>query len=61
MGTYYLTDELAERYRTSPATVRYWRHINYGPKGIKVDRKVLYPAAEVERFEAEIADPKPAA
>ncbi|MEU6295047.1 helix-turn-helix domain-containing protein [Streptomyces erythrochromogenes] len=45
------TAEVAKRYRTSPATVRYWRHTGYGPVGIKVGRKVLYAAAEIERFE----------
>ncbi len=60
MGTYLLTDEVAERCRTSPATVRYWRHIGYGPKGIKVGRKVLYPVEEVERFEAKILPATPA-
>ncbi|WP_216870287.1 helix-turn-helix transcriptional regulator [Modestobacter excelsi] len=30
------TEEVAARFRTSPATVRYWRHIGIGPSGIKV-------------------------
>jgi len=44
------TDEVAELYRTSPATVRYWRHIGYGPKGRKVGRRVLYERSKVEAF-----------
>ncbi len=44
------TNEVAELYRTSPATVRYWRHIGYGPKGRKVGRRVLYGRLEVESF-----------
>jgi len=44
------TNEVAELYRTSPATVRYWRHIGYGPKGRKVGRRVLYERSEVESF-----------
>ncbi len=44
------TNEVAELYRTSPATVRYWRHIGYGPKGRKVGRRVLYEHSEVESF-----------
>jgi len=44
------TNEVAELYRTSPATVRYWRHIGYGPKGRKVGRRVLYERSEVEAF-----------
>ena len=26
------TEEVADRFRTSPATVRYWRHIGIGPR-----------------------------
>ena len=51
----YLTlPEIAERYRTTEATVRYWRHIGFGPKGIKMGTRVLYPRAEVERFDREL-------
>lgn len=46
--------EVAERYRTNENTVRYWRHISYGPKGVKVGARVLYPRAEIERFDREI-------
>ncbi|MFD8156611.1 helix-turn-helix domain-containing protein [Streptomyces malaysiensis] len=52
MQRYYTTDEVAERYRTTSATCRYWRHIGYGPKGGKVGRRVLYTEAELERFDA---------
>lgn len=48
------TAEVAERYRTPEGTVRYWRHIGYGPKGVKAGRRVLYPLDEVERFDAEL-------
>lgn len=44
------TAEVAEVCRTAPATVRYWRHTGYGPKGLKVGRRVLYPAASVEAW-----------
>ena len=44
------TDEVAIRFRTSPATVRYWRSIGYGPAGTKVGRRVLYPEVEVEAW-----------
>lgn len=46
--------EVAERYRTNENTVRYWRHVGYGPKGVKVGARVLYPRAEIERFDREI-------
>lgn len=61
MPRYLTTDEVAERFRTSPASVRYWNHIGYGPASIKVGRRRLYPVAEVERFEAQQATPEPAA
>jgi hypothetical protein len=52
----YLTlPEVAEHYRTSEGTVRYWRHIGYGPKGVKLGTRVLYPRAEVQRFDRELA------
>jgi hypothetical protein len=51
---YLTTAEVAERYRTAPGTVRYWRHIGYGPKSVKVGRRVLYAIAEIERFDARL-------
>ena len=51
----YLTlPEVAEHYRTTAGTVRYWRHIGYGPKGVKLGTRVLYPAAEIQRFDREL-------
>jgi predicted DNA-binding transcriptional regulator AlpA len=44
------TEEVAERFRTSPSTVRYWRHIGIGPAGIRVGRRVLYDEAECDRW-----------
>lgn len=49
---YLTTAEVAERYRTAESTVRYWRHIGYGPKSIKVGRRALYTEAELDRWEA---------
>ena len=55
------TAEVAARFRTAPGTVRYWRHTGFGPKGIRVGRRVLYPLAEIERWERSLvagaADP----
>jgi hypothetical protein len=53
---YLTTAELAARYRTAPSTIRYWRHVGYGPKGIKVGRQVLYPLHEIDRFEQELTE-----
>ena len=44
------TEEVAARFRTSPATVRYWRHVGIGPSGIKVGRQVLYDEVECDRW-----------
>jgi Helix-turn-helix domain len=49
------TAEVASRYRTVPETVRYWRHIGYGPLGIKVGRRVLYPVKAVQEWDRKLA------
>jgi len=49
------TGEVADHYRTVPGTVRYWRHIGYGPRGMTVGRKILYPIEEIERFDLVLA------
>lgn len=46
--------EVAERLRVPPATLRYWRTRGEGPKGFKVGRRVLYRAATVDRWLAEL-------
>jgi hypothetical protein len=48
--------EVAAHYRKTPATIRYWRHIGYGPKGAKVGTTVLYSVEEVEKFDRELAE-----
>ncbi len=55
MGSKYLTtEEVAERYRTSPETVRFWRHAGKGPKSLKVGRRVLYALDDLETFESQM-------
>lgn len=44
------TEDVAERFRTSPSTVRYWRHLGIGPVGIRVGRRVLCDEAESDRW-----------
>ncbi|MGN6600696.1 MAG: helix-turn-helix transcriptional regulator [Actinomycetes bacterium] len=44
------TEETAERLRTPAGTLRYWRHIGYGPKGIKVGKRVLYKQDDVDAW-----------
>jgi excisionase family DNA binding protein len=47
MSKYLTTHEVAELCRTSPETVRYWRHIGRGPKSFKLGRRVLYSSDDV--------------
>lgn len=44
---YLTTEEVAQLFRTSTGTVRYWRHVGYGPTGVRVGRRVLYPRDSV--------------
>ncbi len=53
-STFFTTEELAAYCRTSPSTCRYWRAIGYGPKGVRVGRRVLYEVAEVDRWLAQL-------
>ncbi|MFI1199485.1 helix-turn-helix transcriptional regulator [Streptomyces sp. NPDC020883] len=55
METYLTTAEVAERYRTSESTVRYWRQIGKGPRGVKIGKRVLYSTAELLRYEQALA------
>lgn len=47
---YMTTDEVADLLRTSPETVRYWRHVGKGPESIKVGRRRLYAVEDIEAF-----------
>ncbi len=53
---YLTTEEVAAHYRKPVATIRFWRHRGTGPKGVKVGTTVLYPLAEVERYDNELAE-----
>jgi hypothetical protein len=44
--------ELAARWKTTPAAIYIARHRGKAPMGFKRGVKVLFPLAEVERFEA---------
>lgn len=56
MSTYMTTEEVARLCRTSPETVRFWRHVGKGPRSFKVGRRVLYAAADVEAWLAAARD-----
>ena len=47
---YLNTAEVAELVRTVPATVRYWRHVGKGPRGVKIGRRVLYRESDVREW-----------
>jgi predicted DNA-binding transcriptional regulator AlpA len=44
------TKKLAAKLRTPEATVRYWRHTNQGPPGVRIGKRVLYDEAEVDAW-----------
>ncbi len=50
LPSYLTVAEVASMLRTSPETVRYWRHVGKGPKSFKSGRRVLYAAEDVESF-----------
>ena len=41
-------EEVADLLRTNRQTLRYWRHIGYGPRSFKVGRHVLYAKEDVD-------------
>lgn len=53
---FYTTAEVAALCRTSPETVRYWRHVGYGPVGVKVGRRVLYEVTVIEAWLKALAE-----
>ena len=63
MSKHLTTEEVAERFRTSPETVRWWRYVGRGPKSFKVGRRSLYAVEDVEAWEAvaRADSPSPAA
>jgi excisionase family DNA binding protein len=50
--SYLTTEEVARLLRTSPETVRFWRHTGKGPASFKVGRRVLYDRNELDRWVA---------
>jgi hypothetical protein len=50
------TEELAERWRTTPGAIAVLRHRGQGPRGHRIGRRVLYDERDVEAYEAQRAD-----
>ncbi len=44
------TAELAYEYKFNVATLRYWRHIGYGPASFARGRKIVYRRTDVETW-----------
>lgn len=40
-------EDLAERLRVSTSTLKRWRHDKYGPKYLRIGKRVFYMEAEV--------------
>jgi DNA-binding transcriptional MerR regulator len=56
MPEYLTTSEVADLCRTSPETVRYWRHMGSGPASFKVGRRRLYDAKIVAEWLKELQE-----
>lgn len=44
------TPEAASRIDKPEATLRWWRHIGYGPKSYKIGRTVFYDVADLDEW-----------
>jgi DNA-binding transcriptional MerR regulator len=47
------TAEVAQRYRTAPSTIRYWRHIGYLRAGTRYGRRTLYRLEDLDAWDRE--------
>ncbi|MFF3568250.1 helix-turn-helix transcriptional regulator [Nocardia jiangxiensis] len=47
------TAELAHEYKLTVGTLRYWRHIGYGPASFALGRKIVYRRTDVEEWIAD--------
>lgn len=57
MPPYLTIGEVATRYRVEVSTVRHWRVIGVGPRGVHAHGgkgKLIYPAAEIRRYDNEL-------
>jgi hypothetical protein len=49
---YRTTEELAERWRTTPTAIAQLRYRGRGPKGYRIGRRILYRLADIEAWES---------
>jgi hypothetical protein len=47
--------DLVERYKVPIKTIRHWRQIGYGPRGVRFGNHVRYALSEVRRWERQRA------
>lgn len=52
-GELLTTEEFADLIRTPESTVRYWRHVGTGPRGVRIGRRVLYRRTDIDEWIAE--------
>ena len=50
------TEQLADRWHTSPKGIAEMRHRGSRPRGHRIGKRVLYSLADVEAFESKRAD-----
>jgi predicted DNA-binding transcriptional regulator AlpA len=51
MERFLTTAEVAERLRQAEATLRWWRHIGFGPESFRAGRRrVLYAESDVDAW-----------
>lgn len=44
------TEDAAERLGSKPATMQWWRAMGRGPRYVKIGRRVLYRASDLDAF-----------
>jgi hypothetical protein len=57
LDSYLTIEEVAARYRVEVSTVRHWRVIGVGPRGVHAHGRkgiLIYPAAEIRRYDEEL-------
>lgn len=45
-----LINEAAEFLRTPESTLRYWRHMNKGPRAARIGGRLMYRQADLEQW-----------
>ena len=54
MGGYWTADQTAKYYHVPLDTLRHWRHVGKGPVAVRPGKDLLYPQAEIERYDAQL-------